>query len=61
MTKTTYSLMAKIERRLDAYVDAQMTHCGHEPDATLAEQKGIKLLQFIASEVEKLASKAGLP
>ncbi len=61
MSKTTRNLMAKIERRLDAYVDKQMTHCGHEPGQTKAIDAGERLLEFITQEIESLVQKAGLP
>ncbi len=55
MSKTTRNLMAKIKRRLDAYVDLECSHCGHEPNVTLAFQEREKLLKFLEQEIENMA------
>lgn len=51
--------MGKIRRKMDAYVDQEMTHCGHEPGVTLAAQARGELPVFIQEEIETLANQAG--
>jgi len=61
MSKTTKVFMAGFRARLRAYVKAEMTHCGHDDLVLEATEKHQRLIEFVQTEHDALARKAGLP
>ena len=53
MTKAHKALRAKFRRRLNRYVDMEVSHCGHEGPAILAAQEGDRLVDWVMGEVER--------
>lgn len=60
MRKATHSLMRKISPRVERLVNLELLHCGRDEDVAKADRYRIRMLQFIASEIDKLAVKAGV-
>lgn len=61
MIKTTETLriMAGLERRLNKLSDLEARHCGHGELVNKAERYREKLMDWIESNIEALARKAG--
>lgn len=60
MSKTTKKIMDQFNRKLDAYVDAECSHCGHEELALKAAEKRIELCLFLSTALDQLVRKAEL-
>lgn len=59
-TLTTARIMASFERRLNSYVDLEMTHCGHQEGVDEAQRSRDRMMKHVEKELDALARKAGV-
>jgi hypothetical protein len=56
MSRRTKSMMGKVVRRLNAYVNAEGEHCGHESGIARAEQLRRDFLAYVRDMIDDLDS-----